>query len=79
MLGSEWKGVRPLVKRSCTQLVKIPGNILVHLSPGLEDTETEGLQSFLAVESLNVSVAAGVLLHHLVGTKNNKTVVDVQG
>ncbi|GJW36415.1 rRNA methyltransferase 1, mitochondrial, partial [Tanacetum coccineum] len=79
VLGSEGTGLRPLVERSCTQLVKIPGNIPVHLSPGLEDAETEGLQSFLAVESLNVSVAAGVLLHHLVGTKNTKTVVDVQG
>ncbi|PWA95431.1 Ceramide glucosyltransferase [Artemisia annua] len=79
VLGSEGTGLRPLVERSCTQLVKIPGNIPVHLSPGLEDAETEGLQSFLAVESLNVSVAAGVLLHHLIGTKNNKTVVDVQG
>ena len=79
VLGSEGTGLRPLVERSCTQLVKIPGNIPVHLSTGLEDAETEGLQSFLAVESLNVSVAAGVLLHHLVGTKNNKTEVDVQG
>ncbi|GJV23149.1 rRNA methyltransferase 1, mitochondrial [Tanacetum coccineum] len=79
VLGSEGIGLRPLVKRSCTQLVKIPGNIPVHSSPGLKDAETEGLHSFLAVESLNVSVTAGVLLHHLVGIKNTKTVVDVQG
>ncbi|KAD6795488.1 hypothetical protein E3N88_06384 [Mikania micrantha] len=40
---------------------------------GLEDVKT---QSFVAVESLNVSVGAGVLLHHLDGCKNNKTVLD---
>nr|GEW34776.1 rRNA methyltransferase 1, mitochondrial [Tanacetum cinerariifolium] len=44
VLGSEGTGLRPLVERSCTQLVKIPGNIPVHLGPGLEDAETEGLQ-----------------------------------
>ncbi|KAM0018164.1 putative 23S rRNA (guanosine(2251)-2'-O)-methyltransferase [Helianthus debilis subsp. tardiflorus] len=72
VLGSEGTGLRPLVERSCTQLVKIPGNIPVHLSAGLEDVDP---QSFVAVESLNVSVAAGVLLHHLAGSK---TAVNVQ-
>ncbi|KAI3775550.1 hypothetical protein L1987_50129 [Smallanthus sonchifolius] len=76
VLGSEGTGLRPLVERSCTQLVKIPGNIPVHLSAGLEDVET---QSFIAVESLNVSVAAGVLLHHLAGSKNSNTAVNVEG
>lgn len=74
VLGSEGTGLRPLVERSCTELVKIPGNIPVHLSGGFEDGE-----SFVAVESLNVSVAAGVLLHHFVGNSNNKTVVDIEG
>ncbi|KAJ0745505.1 putative 23S rRNA (guanosine(2251)-2'-O)-methyltransferase [Helianthus annuus] len=72
VLGSEGTGLRPLVERSCTQLVKIPGNIPVHLSAGLEDVDP---QSFVAVESLNVSVAAGVLLHHLAGSK---TAVNVE-
>ncbi|KAD4982386.1 hypothetical protein E3N88_19057 [Mikania micrantha] len=43
---------------------------------GLEDVKT---QSFVAVESLNDSVGAGVLLHHLDGCKNSKTVLDVEG
>ncbi|KAB1222686.1 hypothetical protein CJ030_MR2G007443 [Morella rubra] len=30
----------------------------------------EEFRSFLAVESLNVSVAAGVLLHHLIGSNH---------
>ena len=77
VLGSEGTGLRPLVERSCTQLIRIPGNMPVHVTSGeVEDVDTsemdhkcltEDFQSFLAVESLNVSVAAGVLLHHLVG------------
>ncbi|XP_071715608.1 uncharacterized protein [Rutidosis leptorrhynchoides] len=78
VLGSEGTGLRALVERSCTQLVKISGNIPVHVSAGLEDVETEEFQSFLAVEGLNVSVAAGVMLHHLIGTNNSKTTVDVE-
>ncbi|KAK1417364.1 hypothetical protein QVD17_26491 [Tagetes erecta] len=69
VLGSEGTGLRPLVERSCTQLVKIPGNSPVHLRAGLDDAEP---QSFIAVESLNVSVAAGVLLHHLAGSKKQQ-------
>ncbi|KAK9071251.1 hypothetical protein SSX86_009819 [Deinandra increscens subsp. villosa] len=76
VLGSEGTGLRPLVERSCSELVKIPGNIPVHLGAGLEDV---GSQSFVAVESLNVSVAAGVLLHHLAGSKTSKTAVNVEG
>ena len=80
VLGSEGTGLRPLVERSCTHLVRIPGNIPVDVSTGLEDGETLGMdrgcsreefRSFLAVESLNVSVAAGVLLHHLIGSNYN--------
>ncbi|KAK9705908.1 hypothetical protein RND81_07G091200 [Saponaria officinalis] len=81
VLGSEGTGLRPLVERSCTQLVKIPGNIPVDVtSGGFEDdgvgdepveeevqSSREEFQSFMAVESLNVSVAAGVLLHHFIG------------
>ncbi|KAK8535429.1 hypothetical protein V6N13_081560 [Hibiscus sabdariffa] len=78
VLGSEGTGLRPLVERSCTQLVRIPGNIPTDIAAGeVDDTETteansgcsaEEFRSFLAVESLNVSVAAGVLLHHLTGS-----------
>ncbi|EOY30651.1 TRNA/rRNA methyltransferase family protein [Theobroma cacao] len=77
VLGSEGTGLRPLVERSCTQLVRIPGNIPVDIAArevddlGATEVDSgcsgEEFQSFLAVESLNVSVAAGVLLHHLIG------------
>ncbi|CAL0330908.1 unnamed protein product [Lupinus luteus] len=76
VLGSEGTGLRPLVERSCTQLVRIPGNIPSDVNTNEFDSESTGSNcessgkeflSFLAVESLNVSVAAGVLIHHLIG------------
>jgi len=79
VLGSEGTGLRPLVERSCTQLVRIPGNIPLDPNTNQLDGESNGLNaqssgkeflSFLAVESLNVSVAAGVLVHHLIGKKS---------
>ncbi|CAJ1937061.1 unnamed protein product [Sphenostylis stenocarpa] len=78
VLGSEGTGLRPLVERSCTQLVRIPGNISLDSNTSELDGESNDLNSqssgkeflsFLAVESLNVSVAAGVLVHHLIGRK----------
>ncbi|KAI3714707.1 hypothetical protein L6452_21666 [Arctium lappa] len=76
VLGSEGTGLRPLVERSCTQLVKIRGDIPVHLSAGSEGAEAG---AFVAVESLNVSVAAGVLLHHLVGINRIKIADEIKG
>lgn len=80
VLGSEGAGLRPLVEKSCSRLVRIPANVtgdmVVHHGGGDEEGEGEksvavgsakDFRSFLAVESLNVSVAAGVLLHHLIG------------
>jgi len=49
VLGSEGHGLRTLVARACTQFVQIPGNI---------DAAT-------GVDSLNVSVAGGILMWHL--------------
>lgn len=81
VLGSEGTGLRPLVERSCTHLVRIPGNIPVDVTAGVVDdmTSDEQFRSFMAVESLNVSVAAGVLLHHLIGHQSNDNhhIVDV--
>ncbi|KAJ0030981.1 hypothetical protein Pint_13277 [Pistacia integerrima] len=72
VLGSEGTGLRPLVERSCTHLVKIPGNIPVDVTAGVDDMASdEQFRSFMAVESLNVSVAAGVLLHYLIGHQSN--------
>ncbi|KAK2645542.1 hypothetical protein Ddye_020737 [Dipteronia dyeriana] len=81
VLGSEGTGLRPLVERSCTHLIRIPGNIPVDMIAGVDDmasdvhsgSSAEQFRSFLAVESLNVSVAAGVLIHHLIGHHYDKT------
>lgn len=88
VLGSEGTGLRPLVERSCTQLVKIPGNIPVDVSAGVEDDDetpesnqkcsAKEFRSFLAVESLNVSVAAGVLLHHLIGSNGDSQIQEAE-
>lgn len=88
VLGSEGTGLRPLVERSCTQLIKIPGNIPVDVSAGVEDDDetsesnqkcsAEEFRSFLAVESLNVSVAAGVLLHHLIGSNSDSQIQEAE-
>ncbi|CAA0840428.1 tRNA/rRNA methyltransferase (SpoU) family protein [Striga hermonthica] len=64
VLGSEGTGLRPLVERSCSELIRIPGNQPVGL---VDEGADSGCREFLAVESLNVSVAAGVMLHHLIG------------
>ncbi|KAL6614544.1 hypothetical protein ACP70R_036814 [Stipagrostis hirtigluma subsp. patula] len=88
VLGSEGTGLRPLVERSCTHLVKIPGNVDGFVEGADADTDageegdnysgSQDMKSFLAVESLNVSVAAGVLLYHLAG-KNACPVSDNPG
>lgn len=77
VMGSEGTGLRPLVEQSCTHLVRIPGNVDVFVEGADKDADAgeegdssysnQDLRSFLAVESLNVSVAAGVLLYHLAG------------
>ncbi|KAK6151848.1 hypothetical protein DH2020_014483 [Rehmannia glutinosa] len=77
VLGSEGTGLRPLVERSCTQLIRIPGNppadLVMTGDEDMDKVENPGqeFRSFLAVESLNVSVAAGVLLNHLVITSES--------
>ncbi|RWR73529.1 tRNA/rRNA methyltransferase [Cinnamomum micranthum f. kanehirae] len=83
VLGSEGSGLRPLVEKSCTQLIRIPGNIPMDTSMrgvSVEEVGDNGskfsgeeFQSFMAVESLNVSVAAGVLLYHLVGNTSGQS------
>lgn len=66
VLGSEGTGLRPLVERSCTGLVRIPGSVDNRSDSGTGEESETRMESFLAVESLNVSVAAGVLLYHLI-------------
>lgn len=55
--GNEGYGLRPLVRRCCTQLVRI------EMAPA-DSAAAAGRQHQL-VDSLNVSVATGILLHHM--------------
>jgi 21S rRNA (GM2251-2'-O)-methyltransferase len=52
VLGSEGDGLRTNVKRACSQLVRI---------------ESSGSLETRLLDSLNVSVATGILLHQLIG------------
>ncbi|CAG9466791.1 unnamed protein product [Pedinophyceae sp. YPF-701] len=55
VLGSEGFGLRPLVRRACSAFVRIDGGV---------EASGESVEGF-EVDSLNVSVAAGIAMHHL--------------
>ena len=59
VLGSEGHGLRALVAKSCTEFVRIPSAID-------EMSSASKTPSMNAVDSLNVSVTAGILLWHFV-------------
>lgn len=68
--GNEGYGVRPIVKRLCTQLVQIemaPSEAAAVGREGSGAGQRQRLQLQL-VDSLNVSVATGILLHHMLGS-----------
>lgn len=56
VIGSEGFGLRTNVRRACTQLVQ------VDMAPGVSATD---------VDSLNVSVATGILLHTLLASADH--------
>jgi len=58
VLGSEGHGLRKLVARACSGFVKIPSNI----APSSGDSQA-------GVDSLNVSVTAGIFLWHFLSGK----------
>ena len=60
VLGSEGRGLRTLVARSCTGFVSIPGGIS-GVGSG-DDGDSDDTQA--GVDSLNVSVTGGILLWH---------------
>lgn len=67
--GNEGYGVRPIVKRLCTGLVQIemvPGDAAAAAAGG--DTGMAQRQRRQLVDSLNVSVATGILLHHMLSS-----------
>jgi len=63
VLGNEGHGIRTNILRRCDALVKIPSMI----SGG---GSNEGSSSNADVDSLNVSVTGGILLHHILSAKS---------
>lgn len=63
VLGSEGRGLRTLVARSCSGFVKVPGGLNMAASDKDEDATQAG------VDSLNVSVTGGILLWHFLSNQ----------
>lgn len=59
VLGSEGHGLRTLVAKACTEFVRIPSGM------GDADPIDNGESTDTGVDSLNVSVSAGIMLWHL--------------
>lgn len=55
-MGNEGRGLRPVVRRACEGILRIDS-----AAPG------PGRHQPIGVDSLNVSVATGILLHQLLG------------
>jgi 21S rRNA (GM2251-2'-O)-methyltransferase len=74
VLGSEGQGLRNLVAKACTEFVRIPSGLTAPSVPqrhGDDDDEsTDGNHSEAGVDSLNVSVSAGIMLWHLLSGRN---------
>ncbi|EED88666.1 ribose methyltransferase, partial [Thalassiosira pseudonana CCMP1335] len=63
VLGSEGRGLRTWVARSCSGFVKVPGGLNMAASDNDEDATQAG------VDSLNVSVTGGILLWHFLSNQ----------
>eukprot|EP00252_Welwitschia_mirabilis_P002568 TRINITY_DN1251_c0_g1_i1.p1 TRINITY_DN1251_c0_g1~~TRINITY_DN1251_c0_g1_i1.p1 ORF type:complete len:479 (+),score=69.43 TRINITY_DN1251_c0_g1_i1:76-1512(+) len=81
VVGSEGRGLRTLVRHCCSQLVSVPGSALPSVVPRavfngaeVQPSQVSEFNSFFKVESLNVSVATGILLYHLSGFSSKSAV-----
>ena len=68
VLGSEGHGLRTLVAKACTEFVRIPSGMG---GPDLVDDE-DADKSEAGVDSLNVSVSAGIMMWHLLHGSGRK-------
>ena len=66
LAGNEGHGIRTNILRRCTHLVKIPGGVA---DPTIADSSGGGADASFSVDSLNVSVTGGILLHHILKNK----------
>jgi 21S rRNA (GM2251-2'-O)-methyltransferase len=69
VLGSEGHGLRTLVAKACTEFVRIPSG----MGGAVDEDEYDGdSNSEAGVDSLNVSVSAGIMLWHLLHGSGGK-------
>lgn len=66
VLGSEGHGLRTMVQRACTELVRIPAGLSGELSAGASAMDGDKTDT---VDSLNVSVAGGILLYAMLNAR----------
>lgn len=72
--GNEGVGLRMNIKRACNELIKVQMS-LGFRSPEAPDTEAQSQGSAKGlVDSLNVSVATGILLHDLLASARKQTI-----
>lgn len=69
VLGNEGHGIRTNILRRCDVLVKIPSMGSAEGSGGTSENSSS------EVDSLNVSVTGGILLHHILSTKFKASIV----
>lgn len=72
--GNEGSGLRTNVRRACTSMVRIEMGLPPRKPRGAVEGEGAGAGAAaaeVAVDSLNVSVAAGILLHHLIAARSD--------
>lgn len=67
VVGNEGYGLRTNVRRACTGMVQVDG-----LGSMMEGEGSPGLGTETTVDSLNVSVAAGILLHSLLSSAGKR-------
>jgi 21S rRNA (GM2251-2'-O)-methyltransferase len=67
VLGNEGHGIRTNILRRCDALVKIPSMIS---GGGSNEGSSSSSSSNADVDSLNVSVTGGILLHHILSAKS---------
>jgi 21S rRNA (GM2251-2'-O)-methyltransferase len=65
VLGSEGQGLRNLVAKACTEFVRIPPGFASSIQAENGDNNEESDETEAGVDSLNVSVSAGIMLWHL--------------
>ena len=65
VLGSEGQGLRTLVAKSCTEFVRIPSGLGPSSVSLGNDENGDDDKTEAGVDSLNVSVSAGIMLWHL--------------